>query len=458
MEKRNEFSLSERECFLIGCVDKQKEKVFEAVQFIGNHPETGFKEWQTSHYMEEQFWALGYELTLAGDIPGFYTDLDTGKPGPKVLVMGELDALPCEGHPRAVNGVAHACGHNAQSAGLLGLAAALKEPGALDGLYGSIRLMAVPAEELVEVGFRKSLREQGVIRFLSGKAEFMNRGYMKDADMAILIHTRNLGPDIDFFARGGSNGFASKEVTYLGKAAHAGSSPELGINALYAATLGLQAVNALRETFREDQKIRVHGVMTECGTAANVIPERVKLEMQVRGAAPQIIKRVSGLVDRALSGAAVSLGARIEIDNSPGYTPLVNHRPFMNLFEECVWKLAGPERVNIDHSNWSTGCTDMGDLCGVMPTIQPYTAGASGSGHGSDYAIEDADRACLNPARAELLLLNALLSDDAAKAKEIMTSYQPRFTQAEYLEYLESWFANASPIVYGEHGNVSIKF
>lgn len=458
MSDRKNCTLSERERFLVACVDKHRERIFEAVSYIGDHPETGFREWNTSHYLEEQFQALGYVLTLAGDIPGFYTDLDTGKPGPKVLVMGELDALHCEGHPKAVNGVAHACGHNAQCAGLLGLAAALKEPGAMDGLSGSIRLMAVPAEELVEVAYRKSLREQGTIRFLGGKAEFLRRGYMRDVDMAVLIHTRNLGPHIDFFARGGSNGFVSKEITYLGCAAHAGSSPELGINALYAAALGLQAINSLRETFREDQRIRVHGVITECGTAANVIPERAKLEMQVRGAAPEIIRRVSGQVDRALTGAAVSMGARIEIENAPGYTPLVNHRPFMDLFEECVWKLVGPERVNIDHSNWSTGCTDMGDLCGVMPAIQPYTAGAAGSGHGSDYEIEDADRACLNPARAQLLLLHALLSGGAAKAEEIIRGYKPLFTQAEYVEYLESWFASVSPISYGEDGSVEINF
>ena len=450
--------MTERENYLVHCVDKHREKILEAGEWICDHPETGFREWETSGYLEEKFRKMGYELVTAGDIPGFYTDIDTGFPGPKVLVMGELDALFCEGHPKAVNGAAHACGHNAQCAGLLGLAMALKEPGVLDGMCGSIRLMAVPAEELIEVAYRQSLREQKILQFYSGKAEFMRRGYMKDVDMAVLIHTRNLGEKTDFFARGGSNGFVTKEVAYLGRSAHAASAPEEGINALYAATLGLQAVNSLRETFREDQKIRVHGVITEGGSASNVIPERVCLEMQVRGASTEVIRKASVLVDRALTGAAVSMGCRIEIKNSPGYTPLVNDKRFMQVFEDCAARLVGAERVNIDGSNWSTGSTDMGDLCGVMPTIQPYTAGAAGSGHGSNYRIADPDRAYLNPAKAELLLLDALLSSRAEKAWEIIHNFKPSFTQEAYISYLESNFAYVSPISYIKNGDISLEF
>lgn len=447
--------MTERQAFLLGCVEKHRQLIFDAERQIFLNPEPGFREWKTSAYLAQHFRTLGYELTEAGNIPGFYTDIDTGRPGPKVLVMGEMDALGCPNHPNAVDGIAHACGHNAQSAGLLGLAAALSEPKALEGLSGSIRLMAVPAEEMVQLSFRESLRQQGVLRFLSGKAEFMARGFLKDVDMAVLIHTRDL-KDKDFFARRGSNGFVRKEVIYRGMAAHAASAPEDGINALYAATLGLQAVNALRETFREDQKIRVHGIITNGGTAANVIPDEIHLELAVRGAEVETIRAISKKVDRALVGAAVSLGAQIEIRNQPGYTPLRNDQPFLSVFRECAEVISGSEKVNIDRSNWSTGSTDMGDLCAVMPTIQPYATGAVGKGHGADYRIADPEKACVNSAKAELLLLDALLKENAKKAKEIIAGFDAPFTQEEYLAYLDSCFAESCPIRYEADDSITL--
>ena len=447
--------MTERQAFLLGCVKKHRQLIFDAERHIFYNPEPGFKEWKTAAYLAEKFRELGYELTEAGNVPGFYTDLDTGRPGPKVLVMGEMDALGCGNHPNAVDGIAHACGHNAQSAGLLGVAAALKEPGALDGLSGSIRLMAVPAEEMVQLSFRESLRQQGIIRFYSGKAEFMSRGYMKDVDMAVLIHTRDL-KDKDFFSRRGSNGFIRKEVIYRGVAAHAASAPEDGVNALYAATLGLQAVNSLRETFREDQKIRVHGIITHGGAAANVIPDEVRLELAVRGAEVETIRAVAKKVDRALVGAAVSLGAEIEIRNRPGYTPLLNDPLFLAVFKECAEVISGPEKVNIDRNNWSTGSTDMGDMCAVMPTIQPYATGAVGKGHGADYQIADPEKACVNSAKAEVLLLDALLKDNAQKAMEIIGNFRAPFTQEEYIAYLDSCFVETQPIEYGADGAIRL--
>lgn len=447
--------MTERQAFLLGCVDKHRQLILDAERSIFHTPEPGFREWKTAAYLMQRFRELGYSITEAGNIPGFYADLDTGRPGPRILVMGEMDALPCGRHPDAVEGIAHACGHNAQSAGLLGVAAALKEPGALDGLSGSIRLMAVPAEELVELEYREALRQKGIIRFYSGKAEFMHRGFMKDVDMAVLIHTRDL-KDKDFFSRRGSNGFIRKEVIYRGVAAHAASAPEDGVNALYAATLGLQAVNALRETFREDQKIRVHGIITHGGSASNVIPDEVRLEMAVRGAEVETIRAVAKKVDRALTGAAVSLGAQIEIRNRPGYTPLYNNPAFLAVFKECAEVISGPEKVNIDRSNWSTGSTDMGDMCAVMPTIQPYATGAVGKGHGADYQIADPEKACVNSAKAEVLLLDALLKEEARKAKQIMDGFRAPFTQEAYIAYLDSCFVEYQPIVYGQDGSIRL--
>ena len=122
--------------------EKNRGLILEAERYIWKNPETGFKEWKTDAYLKEQYKKLGYTLHEAGDIPGFYVDIDTGREGPCVLILGELDSVICPEHPESdpETGAVHSCGHNAQSAALLGIAAALTEDGILDRLCGKIKL------------------------------------------------------------------------------------------------------------------------------------------------------------------------------------------------------------------------------------------------------------------------------------------------------------------------------
>ena len=100
----------------------------------------------------------------------------------------------------------------------------MKEPGALDGLCGSIRFMAVPAEELIELGFREELRKQGVIRYFGGKVEFISRGYFDGVDMAMMIHSGKLPEGKTLSVSQGCNGCITKNITFKGVASHAGGS------------------------------------------------------------------------------------------------------------------------------------------------------------------------------------------------------------------------------------------
>ncbi len=298
----------ERIAKLKDIVAGQRDLMFAAERHIWKHPETGYREWETHKYLAEKYKELGYELVEAGNIPGFYTDVDTGRPGPKLLIMGELDSLIVATHPECdpETGFVHACGHHAQSAALLGIAAALKQPGALDGMSGSIRLMAVPAEELIEIGYRASLREKGIIKYFGGKVEFMYRGFMDDCDIALLVHTSNsekkgIGVSI------GNNGCLTKNIDYEGVSSHAGGAPHLGVNALYAANLGLNAVNALRETFQEKDYIRFHPIVTRGGGAVNAIPNDVRVESYVRGASIEAIVSANNRINRALASSAAAM-------------------------------------------------------------------------------------------------------------------------------------------------------
>ncbi|MBQ4543825.1 MAG: M20/M25/M40 family metallo-hydrolase, partial [Clostridia bacterium] len=229
-------------------VEKYRQIILDAERYIWKHPETGFREFKTSQYMAEKFEEMGYSLTMAGDIPGFYAVVDTGRPGPEVVIFAELDSLICPNHPECdkETGYVHACGHNAQCAALLGVAGALKEKEVLDKLCGRIKLCAVPAEELIEIGYRTELKKQGLIKYFGGKTEFLRRGYLDGADIVFMVHASS-----DFAVSQGSVGCIAKKVTYKGLSAHAGGAPWDGINAVYAATQGLSAANAIRETFKE---------------------------------------------------------------------------------------------------------------------------------------------------------------------------------------------------------------
>ncbi|MBQ6702608.1 MAG: amidohydrolase, partial [Clostridia bacterium] len=159
-------------------VENYKELILKTEKYLYANPETGFKEYKTTKYLSEEFEKLGYTLHYAEGITGFYTEIDTGRPGPKVLIFGELDSVICAEHEFAdkETGAVHSCGHHCQGSALLGIAAALTHPEALEGLSGSIMLCAVPAEELLETEYREELRKQGVIKYYGGKVEFLWRG------------------------------------------------------------------------------------------------------------------------------------------------------------------------------------------------------------------------------------------------------------------------------------------
>ena len=434
---------------LISAVDKHRDLIYEAERYIWENPETGYKEDKTSEYLASQFKKLGYELVMADGITGFYTVIDTGRDGPEVLVLCELDSVICPSHKDAdsVTGAVHSCGHHAQCAALLGVAAALKEPNALDGLCGKIRLCSVPAEELLEIEYRMKLREEGAIEYFGGKTEFLSRGYFDSVDLAFMVHTAP-----SFALDGGMVGCVVKKIVYKGVSAHAGGTPWNGVNALYAANCGINAVNAIRETFKDSELIRVHPIMTMGRDMVNAIPERAVLESYVRGKSFEAILDVNRRVNRALIGAALSVGANVEIIDTPGYAPLENDTGMILAAKEAFERCGIEDTLHVS-DGVSTGSTDMGDLSCVMPTLHAYAGGAEGIAHGNNYKIADVEKACVSSAKWQASLLCVLLGNGAEMAKRIISDFSPRFaSKKEYLDYVDSIRSSGDRIVYNGDG------
>ncbi len=434
-------------------VKKYEKQMLDGLKYIWENAETGYKEVKTSSYMAKIFEDFGYTLTYADGITGFTAEIDTGRKGPTVLVLSELDSLINFDHPDCVKetGAVHSCGHAAQCGAMIGIAGALKSPEILEKLSGKIRLCVVPAEELIEIEYRQGLIEKGVISYLGGKPEFLKRGLFDGVDMAFMLHTTQ---NEHFFVNNGAIGCIAKKITYKGVSAHAGGAPWNGVNALYASTLGLSAINAIRETFREQDIIRVHPIITKGGNVVNAIPDKVTLESYIRGNSFDGILDTNKKVNRALIGSALSIGCNIEIEDSPGYAPFKNDAIMREVFEKSVNELG---YLLKSRDMTSSGCTDMGDLSCIMPIIHPYAPGAIGLSHGNDYYIAKPELALIASAEVQIYMLFEFLKDGGKKAREIIDNYTPMFkTKEDYFKYLETFKSSGNRIEYSDD-NATVK-
>ena len=425
--------------------DELKQGVYQAIEQRGDEiiglgeqirrqPELGFKEVKTARLVEETFKKIGLSPRTGLAMTGVRADVSgRAADGPTFAILGELDALVVAGHPEGdpSTGAAHACGHNAQIAGMLGAAMGLLDSKALDHLTGRVAFLAVPAEEYGDIEWRVAQARAGKLEFLGGKPELLRLGHFDDVDLAMMIHTTPRAEEGKAGVPASNNGCIVKTVRYVGRAAHAGGAPHMGINALYAAQIGLMAINAIRETFRDEDTIRVHPIITHGGSQVNVIPGEVRIETYVRGRTMQAILDANVKVDRALRAGALALGATVEIETIPGYMPMTCDPIMTRHFKEIAGGLFGEEHYRqIGHR---TGSTDMGDLSQVMPILHPYIGGARGTGHGADFEIVDKPLAYLGPAKALAGMVVDMLWDGAAAAREVVAKARPPMTRASYL-------------------------
>ena len=341
---------------------------------------------------------------------------------------------------------------------MLGVAAALKKEEVLSKLCGKIKLCLVPAEEGIELAYRESLIKQGVIKYTSGKAEFISRGYFNDVDIAFMVHTNNLPSGKKFYLTKGHNGVIIKTITVKGKSAHAGEYPHRGINALNAANLMLLTINSLRETFTESSFARVHSIITKGGDVVSAVPDEVKIESYVRAADPISHKKINDDVNRAISACAAAIGASVTICDLAGFEALNEDETLRNVALGVFENLAGKDGY-IYEGEWKSSSTDMGDISTLIPSIHCYVGGEIGAGHGTDFYIEDPYLACVESAKMQVALLYELLTNNAQKAKEVIASYKPVFNSVEeYIKHKDSINMKKDCVTYNNDGTITLNF
>ena len=423
---------------LADALDRAADDLAAFGEDIFDHAELGFREHRTAACVADALRRLGLQPEEGLALTGVRARLSGARPGPTVSVLGELDGLPIPEHPRAdpTTGLVHACGHNAQLTHLVGLARALVETDALASLAGDVVLLAVPAEEYVDLEWRQEQARAGKLELLGGKPELIRLGAFDSVDMAMMVHATGRRDDRLLSLRPSANGLVAKRARFIGRAGHAAAAPDLAVNALNAATLAIQAIHMQRETFRDDDHVRVHPIVTRGGAAVNVVPADVRIETFVRGATYEAIADAEAKVDRSLRAGALAVGATVEIETLPGYLPLYVDAELGAIFKRNALDLVGAE-------GWAelgpiAASTDAGDLSHIMPVLHPSHGGCTGTNHAADFEIADARAAYVMPAKAMAWTLVDLLSDDASAARRVLDAFEPRFTREQYLDRMRA--------------------
>jgi len=424
MNKQEVFQLSNQ------AIKNAEEQIIGIGKKLWENPETGFREVKSAALLTKTLEDLGFKVKTGLAVTGFRADLDTGKPGPTIAVMGEFDALLIPSHPEAVDGVAHACGHNTSAAGLIGTAIGLKAAVESGELCGKIAFIGSPAEEGIELEFRQELINEGKIKSIAGKPQLIREGVLDDVDIAFMHHLSTR------FGYNSHNGSVCKKIIFTGKSCHA-AAPQNGTHALNAMNLALHALGLLRESYSNSDKVRFHGIVSNGGQSVNIIPDNVEMDYMLRAETVQELVDLNKRFDNAVTHAALAAECSVQINTVPYSMPVIDDEMLGAEMGKVVNELFPGEAFNAN-GFFLASCTDMGDIETVIPAVHGYVPGAIGASHSKSYFVNNYYTGCIYPALIGSRLVIELLYGDAEKGKAIAARKADLMPIPEYIKLLDS--------------------
>jgi len=378
---------------VINEVDTHHRELDELSHKIHANPELGLKETKASGWLTEYLEQNGF--TVERGICGLPTAFSAiyGKGKPAIAILAEYDALP---------GIGHACGHNIIATSAVGAGIASRP--AVNRLGGSVMVIGTPAEELY-----------------GGKVVMIERKAFYNVDIAMMVH-----PGVHNTAVTHALACETIEVEFFGKAAHAASRPEAGINALDAMIQAYGAINSLRQHIKSTS--RIHGIITDGGEAANIVPAHSAANFIVRAEEDAYLDEIKQRVIDCFTGAAVATGARLEYRwGDRRYSPMRNNLALARLFAMNMKSLG--RTFDFTDTSGAFGSTDMGNVSQILPAIHPIVAIAPPEVviHSPEFALaaasETASRARNDASKALAMTVVDLLAspDTLGKVKEEFT-------------------------------------
>ncbi len=329
---------------------------------IHDNPEMGRKEFKACKWQMELLEKYGFETeSNFCDIETSYRAVYKGaKPGPKIAMLAEYDALP---------EIGHACGHNLIAMISVGSGIAIKE--FVDQYGGEIHVIGTPAEET-----------QGA------KVEMSKKGAFKEYDVAMMAHPfEQNGSSINTMA------MYARRFEFYGKTAHAAAAPHEGINALDAMINFFNMVNALRQQVKPDA--RLHGVILNGGVAPNIIPDYTEALFYVRANKAAYVEELLEKVIACAEGAAKGTGCTYKVSKAEeDFKDTDSNMVLSDLVCNQYEKLG--HQIFRAGSAVMPGSSDLGDVSYECPAVQlmcgmgPLEDG----GHYGAHTVEFAQKAC----------------------------------------------------------------
>ncbi len=319
----------------IARITEQESNLYELSLRIHSNPELGFNERKAAGWLTEYLFKNGFSVDkgACGMPTAFIASYGSGSP--MVAFLAEYDALP---------EIGHACGHNLIAIAAIGAAAAVKQ--VIDHCGGTVFVIGTPAEELI-----------------GGKVKMAEEGTFNRFDAAMMVH-----PGTYDTATITALAAVALEVEFIGREAHASAHPEEGINALDAMILAFSAINKLKEKIGKNE--RIHGIITDGGRAANIIPARSAANFLVRAENEDALDRLKRKALNCFTRASKQVGARLNYKwGDSAYAPMRNNTALASLFIDNMKQLGYQMPLSDEREKF--GSTDMGNVSQVIPVIHP---------------------------------------------------------------------------------------
>lgn len=385
------------ESILRSALEGMSDELLTVSHHIHERPETRFQEFFAADLLTSELREAGFavESGIGGLETSFRAEASFGEGGPTIAFVCEYDAL---------EKIGHGCGHNIIATVGLGGALITKHLMEQDGsLSGRIVVIGTPGEE------------GG-----GGKAYMVQAGCFDDLDAALMIH-----PGGENLSAMSTLGRVAMTFEFTGKAAHAAVNPELGVNALDASVLTLNAIGLLRQQL--PTSARVHAVIEDGGEVPNIIPERSFIRVFVR--APETEMLLNNLIPRIIDcarGAALATGCVVDVDlPTPVYAAL-NSNPVLGRLIEANFASLGRNTVPLLTEAFP-GSTDMGNVSQIIPVIHPNVELQPGVNMHSHEATELAGGPSGDQAALDGALLLALTAAQLFRSPELLAEVKEAF-------------------------------
>ena len=386
---------------LLQNLSKKYDEIFkdlkELNEYIYKNPELGRKEFKACEAHKNILKKYGFKVTdnYIGIETAYLAEYSSEKDGPKIAYLAEYDALP---------EIGHGCGHNALGTASVGAGILLKD--FVDEFGGTVYVYGTPAEET-----------------LGAKVDMAEAGCFDNIDAAMLSHPTGKSHE----RSGTSQAMEALQFTFKGKTAHAAGDPYNGINALDGVIQFFNSVNALRQQTKESA--RIHGIISNGGEAANIIPDLAVANFYVREATTKEMVKLSERVKNCAKGAALATGTELKIENYEyTFKHLVTNETLSDVYVKNL-KLQGIEDIPVSKPSGSSDCGDVSHHC---PTIHSYfpISKCELTGHSIEFAKASISEEAYKGMKEAVLAL-AMTGKDILSDKELLKKIKAEFEKAK---------------------------